>query len=68
MRQCFFVCSFSLFFCLFVFSVFSVYFLVLFHRGMHLRKVLFFDVINVQKIKDQMFQIGFSPRRMAGHH
>ena len=68
MRRCFFVCSFSLFFCLFVFSAFSVYFLVLFHRGMHLRKVLFFNEINVQNIKDQMFQIGFSPRRMDGHH
>ena len=36
------VCFLSFCFCLFVFSVFSVYFLVLFHRGMHIRKGLIF--------------------------
>ena len=58
MRQCF--CLFFLFsfcFCPIVFSLFSFYFLVLFHRGMHARKVL---EINIQNIKDQRWRSVFN--------
>lgn len=57
------VCSFVFFFkCLFCL------FRGLISSRKAFKKGLFFDEINIQNIKDRMFQIGFSPRRIDGHH